>query len=174
MELESRAMRTAGGGTRGQQGLLTSLHCHICSRPARTTRPPGLLTAVYSASFNRYLSRFIFFSLEPRVSLSYILSAPSHSQQATSPHQACSFSQSGRQGHVSTKYGLVYTASIMVHLWLIFRCMRKSGASHETWLQFRAPSWGCCHTRSSHYITTLVHLMYLVIYMKVDHNKSIY
>jgi hypothetical protein len=32
------------------------------------------------------------------------------------PHQARSFSQSGRQGHVSTKYGLVYTASIMVHL----------------------------------------------------------
>jgi hypothetical protein len=33
-----------------------------------------------------------------------------------SPHQARSFSQSGWQGHVSTKYGLVYTASIMVHL----------------------------------------------------------
>jgi hypothetical protein len=33
-----------------------------------------------------------------------------------SPHQARSFSQSGQQGHVSTKYGLVYTASIMVHL----------------------------------------------------------
>jgi hypothetical protein len=46
----------------------------------------------------------------------YILSAPIHSQQATSPHQARSFSQSGQQGHVSTKYGLVYSASIMVHL----------------------------------------------------------
>ena len=46
----------------------------------------------------------------------YILSAPIHSRQAKPPHQACSFSQSGRQGHVSTKYGLVYTASIMVHL----------------------------------------------------------
>jgi hypothetical protein len=33
-----------------------------------------------------------------------------------SPHQARSFSQSGQQEHVSTKYGLVYTASIMVHL----------------------------------------------------------
>jgi hypothetical protein len=43
----------------------------------------------------------------------YILSAPIHSQQATSPHQARSFSQSGWQRHVSTKYGLVYTASIM-------------------------------------------------------------
>ena len=46
----------------------------------------------------------------------YILSAPIHSWQAMLPHQAHSFSQSGRQGHVSTKYGLVYTASIMVHL----------------------------------------------------------
>jgi hypothetical protein len=46
----------------------------------------------------------------------YIHSAPIHSRQAKSPHQACSFSQSGQQRHVSTKYGLVYTASIMVHL----------------------------------------------------------
>ena len=38
--------------------------------------------------------------------------------------------------------------------WLIFRCMRKSGASHETCLQSRAPSWDCCHTHSSqNYIT---------------------
>jgi hypothetical protein len=33
-----------------------------------------------------------------------------------SPHQARGFSQSGQQGHVSTKYGLGYTTSIMVHL----------------------------------------------------------
>ena len=46
----------------------------------------------------------------------YILSAPIHSRQAMPTYQAHSFSQSGRQGHVSTKYGLVYTASIMVHL----------------------------------------------------------
>jgi hypothetical protein len=46
----------------------------------------------------------------------YILSAPIHSQQAMPPHQARRFSQSGQQGHASTKYGLVYTASIMVHL----------------------------------------------------------
>jgi hypothetical protein len=46
----------------------------------------------------------------------YIHSTPIHSRQATPPHQARSFSQSGRQGHVSTKYGLVYTTSIMVHL----------------------------------------------------------
>jgi hypothetical protein len=39
-----------------------------------------------------------------------------HSWQAMPPHQARSFSQSGLQGQVSTKYGLVCTASIMVHL----------------------------------------------------------
>ena len=33
---------------------------------------------------------------------------------------------------------------------LIFRCMRKSGASHKTWLQSQAPSWDCCHTHSPH------------------------
>jgi hypothetical protein len=46
----------------------------------------------------------------------YILSAPIHSWQAMPPHQACRFRQSGQQRHVSTKYGLVYTTSIMVHL----------------------------------------------------------
>jgi hypothetical protein len=46
----------------------------------------------------------------------YKLSAPIHSWQATPSHQAHSFSQSGRQGHVATKYRLVYTASVMVHL----------------------------------------------------------
>jgi hypothetical protein len=33
---------------------------------------------------------------------------------------------------------------------LFFRCMRKSGASHKTWLQSRAPSWDYHHTRSPH------------------------
>ena len=84
--------------------------CRVRSRPARTTRPPVLLTAVYSANFSLHLSTSSFsssISPEPRASHSYILSVLIHSQQATSPHQACSFSQSGRQGHVSTKYGLV-------------------------------------------------------------------
>ena len=91
--------------------------CRICSRPARTTWPPVLLTAIYSASFSLHLSPSSSLSFpEPRASHSYILSAPIHSQQAASPHQARSFSQSGPQGHISTKYGLVYTASIMVHL----------------------------------------------------------
>jgi hypothetical protein len=35
-------------------------------------------------------------------------------------------------------------------MWLIFQCMRKSGASHKTWLQSRAPSWDYRHTRSPH------------------------
>jgi hypothetical protein len=96
--------------------LYIAFICRICSRPARTPRPPVLLTAVYSASFSLHLSRFIFFSPKPWASHSYILSAPIHSWQAQSPHQARSFSQSGRQGHISTKYGLVYTTSIMVHL----------------------------------------------------------
>jgi hypothetical protein len=30
--------------------------------------------------------------------------------------------------------------------------MRKSGASHETWLQSWAPSWDCRHTSSSHLV----------------------
>ena len=32
--------------------------------------------------------------------------------------------------------------------WLIFGYMRKSGASHKTWLQSRAPSWDYHHTCS--------------------------
>jgi hypothetical protein len=63
---------------------------------------------------------------EPREVCLYTLS-PIHSWQATPPHQARSFSQSGRHGHVSTKYGLVYTASIMVHL-------RSSQDGRWSWL----------------------------------------
>jgi hypothetical protein len=37
-----------------------SILCRIRSRPARTTRPPVLLTAVYSANFSLHLSCFIF------------------------------------------------------------------------------------------------------------------
>ena len=107
------------GGGRGRQiseFKASLVCCHVCSRPARKTRPPVLLTAVYSANFRLHLSRFNLFSLhfspssislKPQASHSYILSVPIHSQQAASPHQARSFSQSGRQGHVSTKYGLV-------------------------------------------------------------------
>ena len=91
--------------------------CRICPQPAKTTWPPVLLTAVYSASFSLHLSPSSSLSFpEPRASHSYILSAPIHSQQAASPHQARSFSQLGWQGHVSTKYGLVYTPSILVHV----------------------------------------------------------
>jgi hypothetical protein len=32
----------------------------------------------------------------------------------------------------------------------VLRDMRKSGASHNTWQQSRAPSWSRGHTRSSH------------------------
>jgi hypothetical protein len=44
--------------------------CHICSQPARTTRPPVLLTTVYSASFSLHLS--------PSSSLSRFISLPLH------------------------------------------------------------------------------------------------
>ena len=105
--------------TGSQENVVLSLislfnSCRICPQPAKTTWPPVLLTAVYSASFSLHLSpsSSLFFP-EPRASHSYILSAPIHSQQAASPHQARSFSQSGQQGHISTKYGF---ASIMGHL----------------------------------------------------------
>jgi hypothetical protein len=54
-----------------------------------------------------YLSRPLSTSKNDTTTSPYILSVPIHSQQAMSPHQARSFSQSERQGHVSTKYGLV-------------------------------------------------------------------
>jgi hypothetical protein len=54
------------------------------------------------------LSLFISFP-QPQASHSYILSAPIHSGHVTSP--GADFSQSGQQGHVSTKYRLVYTTS---------------------------------------------------------------
>jgi hypothetical protein len=43
--------------------------------------------------------------------------------------------------------------------------MRKSGASHKTWLQSLAPSWDCCHTCSSHTDITLQETMYPLPHM---------
>jgi hypothetical protein len=66
--------------------------CHVRSRPARTTRPPVLLTTVYSANFRLHLSRFIFISLNffslflPGLSLLYTLSPhPLTAGHVTSP-----------------------------------------------------------------------------------------
>jgi hypothetical protein len=57
---------------------LSRLGCRVRSPPARTTRPPVLLTAVYSANFILHLTLFIFFLIYlPRtlgLSLLYTLS----------------------------------------------------------------------------------------------------
>jgi hypothetical protein len=42
------------------------------------------------------------------------------------------------------------TCAALTMAWLIFRCMRKSGASHKTWLQSRAPCWDYHHTCFPH------------------------
>jgi hypothetical protein len=77
--------------------------CHIRSRPARTTRPPVLLTAVYSASFSLHLSpssslfssslslplslsSSLFLSLSLSLSLSHSLSPPLSLLYTLSPH----------------------------------------------------------------------------------------
>jgi hypothetical protein len=59
--------------------------CRVRSRPARTTRPPVLLTAVYSV-----LILLVYISPEPWASPSFYTLI--HAQQATPPHQARSFS----------------------------------------------------------------------------------
>ena len=48
--------------------------CRICSRPAKTTWPPVLLTAVYSASFSLHLSPSSSLSPKPWASHSHTLS----------------------------------------------------------------------------------------------------
>jgi hypothetical protein len=59
--------------------------CRVRSRPARTTRPPVLLTAVYSV-----LILLVYISPEPWASHSFYTLI--HTQRATPPHQAHSFS----------------------------------------------------------------------------------
>jgi hypothetical protein len=49
-------------------------------------------SSLFSMLQSSSLSLHLFFSPEPWASRSYILSAPIHSRQATSPHQARSFS----------------------------------------------------------------------------------
>ena len=116
--------------------------CRVCSRPARTTRPPVLLTAVYSANFSLHLSLFIFFLIylprTPGLSLLYTLSPhPLTAGHVTSPgtqlqpiraagaclHQI--WTCLNRQHHGAP-------VQLSRWSWLIFRCMRKSGASHKT------------------------------------------
>jgi hypothetical protein len=112
--------------------------CRIRSQPARTTRPPVLLTAVYSASFSLHLSRFIFFlPRTPGLSLLYTLSPhPLTAGHVTSPGtQLQPIRAAGACLHQ------IWTCLHCQHhgapaqlswSWFIFRCMRKSGASHKT------------------------------------------
>jgi hypothetical protein len=81
------------------------------SKNDMTTSPSNnsLFSKLQSSSLSLQLS----LSLLTWASHSYILTAPIHLLQATSPHQARSFGQSEPQGHVSTKYGF---ANILVHL----------------------------------------------------------
>jgi hypothetical protein len=134
-------------------------NCRVCSRPARTTRPLVLLTTVYSASFSLHLSPFIFFSPQtPGVSLLYTLSPhPLTAGHVTSPGtQLQPIRAAGASLHQiwtclnHQHHGA--PAQLSRWSWLIFRCMRKSGASHKTYLQSQAPSWDCCHTCSSQII----------------------
>jgi hypothetical protein len=133
--------------------------CRVRSRPARTTRSPVLLTTVYSANFCLHLSCFIFFLIflpqTPGLSLLYTLSPhPLTAGHVTSPGtQLQPIRAAGACLHQ------IWTCLHCQHhgapvqfsrwSWLIFRCMRKSGASHKTYLQSLAPSWDCCHTCSS-------------------------
>jgi hypothetical protein len=107
--------------------------------------------AVYSGTFQQHagISPEINLSKkkqqQPPIAIPYISSQP----RPTSPVHVTAV-----QNHHSS-YGPILhhgePAQFSRWSWLIFRCMRKSGASHKTWLQSRAPSWDCCHTRSSHY-----------------------
>jgi hypothetical protein len=75
--------------------------CRVHSRPARTTRPPVLLTTVYSANFSLHLSLFIFFLIylprTPGLSLLYTSQSPStHSRPCHLTRHAASANQGGR------------------------------------------------------------------------------
>jgi hypothetical protein len=113
--------------------------CRVHSRPARTTQPPVLLTAVYSANFSLHLSCFIFFSfISLGLSLLYTLSPhPLTAGHVTSPGtQLQPIRVTGACLHqiwtcLNCQH---YSAPVQLPRWswLIFRCMRKSGASHKT------------------------------------------
>jgi hypothetical protein len=80
-------------------------------------------------------------SLQPPIAISYKTPQP----RLISPVRVISV-------HWPSSNGLILCHGAPTQLsrwtWLIFRCMRKSCASHKTWLQSRAPSWDFCHTRS--------------------------
>ena len=97
--------------------LITHLFkCCVRSQPARTTRPPVLLTAVYSGNFSLHLSHFNFFSLN-FFSLNFIsLSDPGLSLLSTlSPHPLTA-------GHVTspgTQLQLIRAAGACLHqIWI--------------------------------------------------------
>jgi hypothetical protein len=80
------------------------------------TRSPVLLTAVYPASFSLHLSPSSSLSPSNSRSLTLIYSQTPSTHGRSHHLTRHGFSQSGQQEHVSSKYELVYTASIMVHL----------------------------------------------------------
>jgi hypothetical protein len=116
--------------------------CRVRSRPARTTRTPVLLTAVYSANFSLPLSSFSS-SISPNnnpliipgLSLYIYSQFPStHSRPRHLTRYAASANQ-GSRGMSPPKWIRQYPgapALLSRWLWLIFRYMRNSGASHKT------------------------------------------
>jgi hypothetical protein len=75
--------------------------CRVHSRPARMTRPPVLLTAVYSANFSLHLSRFNFIShLSPPnpgpLTLIHSQSPSTHSRSCHLTRHAASANQGSR------------------------------------------------------------------------------
>jgi hypothetical protein len=105
------------------------LPCRVLSRPARTTRPPVLLTAVYSANFSLHLSLqfYLSSSFSPKSRASHSQSPSTHSRPHHLTRHAASANQ-GSRGVSPPKWIRQYPgapAQLSRWLWLIFRCMRK-------------------------------------------------
>jgi hypothetical protein len=100
-----------------------------------------LFKAVYSGTF-QHASRNLF---QPPIAILYITPQP----LPISPVHVISV-------HWPSSNGLILCHSAHDgRTWLIFGYMRKSGASHKTWLQSGAPSWDYRLTCSPYYHSAL-------------------
>ena len=126
-------------------------HCRVRSRPARTTRPPVLLTAVYSAKFSLPLSSFSLFISPPNpgpLTLLYSQFPSTHSRPRHLTRHTASANQ-GSRGISPSKCIHPYPstpAQLSRCLWLIW------GSQVQVIWLICSPwrLWDCCHTCSSH------------------------
>ena len=126
------------------------------SLPSLTSRKEAMKLMSFSSQFIQELHKCV----GKRMPQPF-LAIPLYPLQSTPAHPSpCRHSSLAQDyiRHIIRSYVVVHlrngaSAQCSSRYVAILRDMRKSSASHKTWQQSRAPSWGRSHTRSSQLTT---------------------